>query len=175
MCQLASLPSALGLRALEFNLITGLALEDRAEGKPFFEAIGAGIQRTGLILEQLIRFPVDLIRGALTIEEARPVSVVGISQLGGQVVSAAVEDRSPLRLINFAALISLALGFTNLLPIPGLDGGRILFVLIEIVRGKPMAPEREGVIHMVGLLFILGLFMILVVNDLVNPIGQVIR
>jgi regulator of sigma E protease len=165
----------IGLRPLEFNLITGLALEDRAEGKPFFEAIGAGIQRTGLILEQLIRFPVDLIRGALTIEEARPVSVVGISQLGGQVVSAAVEDRSPLRLINFAALISLALGFTNLLPIPGLDGGRILFVLIEIVRGKPMAPEREGVIHMVGLLFILGLFMILVVNDLVNPIGQVIR
>jgi len=60
-------------------------------------------------------------------------------------------------------------------PIPGLDGGRILFVLVEIVRGKPMAPEREGIIHMVGLLFILGLFMILVVNDLVNPIGQVIR
>jgi regulator of sigma E protease len=56
-----------------------------------------------------------------------------------------------------------------------LDGGRILFVLLEIVRGKPMAPERESVIHTIGLLFILGLFMILVVNDLVNPIGQVIR
>lgn len=165
----------IGLRLLEFNLLTGLALEDRAEGKPLPEAILAGIQRTGFILEQLIRFPIDLIRGALTIEEARPVSVVGISQLGGQVVSASVEDGSPLRLINFAALISLALGFTNLLPIPGLDGGRILFVLIEIVRGKPMAPEREGVIHMLGLMFILGLFMLLVVNDIVNPIGQVIR
>ncbi|MFQ3536945.1 MAG: RIP metalloprotease RseP [Aggregatilineales bacterium] len=165
----------IGLRPLEFNLLTGLALEDRAEGKPLPEAVLAGIQRTGFILEQLIRFPIDLIRGALTIEEARPVSVVGISQLGGQVVSASVEDGSPLRLINFAALISLALGFTNLLPIPGLDGGRILFVLIEIVRGKPMAPEREGVIHMLGLMFILGLFMLLVVNDIVNPIGQVIR
>lgn len=165
----------IGLRPLEFDLVTGLALEDRAEGKPFIEAIGIGVQRTGFILEQLIRFPVDLVRGALTIEEARPVSVVGISQLGGQVVSAAVEDRSPLRLINFAALISLALGFTNLLPIPGLDGGRILFVLVEIIRGKPMAPEREGVIHMVGLMIILGLFVVLVVNDLVNPIGQLIR
>ncbi|PJF36356.1 MAG: RIP metalloprotease RseP [Candidatus Thermofonsia Clade 1 bacterium] len=165
----------IGLRPLEFDLFTGLALEDRSEGKPLFEAIGVGIQNTGAILGQLIRFPIDLIRGALTVEEARPVSVVGISQLGGQVVSAAVEDRSPLRLINFAALISLALGFTNLLPIPGLDGGRILFVLVELVRGKPMAPEREGFIHMVGLMFILGLFMLLVINDLVNPIGQVIR
>ncbi len=168
-------PVGIGLRPLVFDLNTGLALENRAEGKPFVEAIGAGVQRTGFVLEQLIRFPVDLIRGALTIEEARPVSVVGISQLGGQVVSASVEDRSPLRLINFAALISLALGFTNLLPIPGLDGGRILFVLVEIIRGKPMAPEREGVIHMVGLMIILGLFVVLVVNDLVNPIGQLIR
>ncbi|MCS6871414.1 MAG: site-2 protease family protein, partial [Anaerolineae bacterium] len=165
----------IGLRPLEFNLVTGLALADRAVGKPFPEAIGAGIQQAGFILEQLIRFPVDLIRGVLTIEQARPVSVVGISQIGGQVVSASVEDRSPLRLISFAALISLALGFTNLLPIPGLDGGRILFVLIEIVRGKPIAPEREGFIHMIGLVFLLGLFMVLVVNDIVNPIGQVIR
>jgi regulator of sigma E protease len=165
----------IGLQPLEFSLTTGLALADRAQGKSFPEAISAGIEQTGFILGQLIRFPVDLIRGALTIEEARPVSVVGISQLGGQVVSAAVEDRSPLRLINFAALISLALGFTNLLPIPGLDGGRILFVLVEIVRGKPMAPEREGFIHMIGLMFLLGLFMILVVNDIVNPIGQLIR
>ncbi len=165
----------IGLRALEFDLLTGLALEDRADGKPLPEAVVAGFERTGFILGQLIRFPVDLIRGALTLEEARPVSVVGISQLGGQVVSASVEDRSPLRLINFAALISLALGFTNLLPIPGLDGGRILFVLIEMVRRKPIAPEREGFIHMLGLMFILGLFLLLVFNDIVNPIGQVIR
>jgi regulator of sigma E protease len=127
------------------------------------------------VLGQLVRFPVDLIRGALTVEEARPVSIVGISQVGGQVVNASIEDRSALRLLNFAALISLALGFTNLLPIPGLDGGRILFVLIEIVRGKPMKPEREGLIHLVGILSIMGLFVLLVINDIVNPIGQVIR
>src|SRR5690606_22394070 len=54
-------------------------------------------------------------------------------------------------LIELAALLSLNLAFFNVLPIPMLDGGRILFVLIEIVRGgKRIAPEREAMVHMVG-------------------------
>lgn len=165
----------ISLQQLEFDGAYGLSVWDRAIARPFNEAVSFGLQQTGAILQQLILFPVQLVRGELTIEEARPVSVVGISQLGGQVVNAAIEDRALNRLLNFAALISLALGFTNLLPIPGLDGGRILFVIVEILRGKPMDPEREGAIHMVGLMIILGLFVLLVINDLVNPLGQIIR
>ena len=67
-------------------------------------------------------------------------------------------------------MISIALAFTNLLPIPGLDGGRILFVIIEIIRGKPMEPEREGLIHFISLLFLLGLIAVTVINDIINPI-----
>ncbi|GAB4549136.1 MAG: RIP metalloprotease RseP [Anaerolineae bacterium] len=165
----------IGLIQMDFNPYYGFDVKDRATALTVAEAIPYAFEQTGEILVQLVKFPVDLIRGALTAEEARPVSAVGIAQLGGQVVDASIEDRSIRRILDFAALISIALGFTNLLPIPGLDGGRILFVLIEIVRGKPMAPEREGTIHFVGLMLLLGLFMVLVVNDIVNPLGQVIR
>jgi len=68
-------------------------------------------------------------------------------------------------------LISVALGITNLLPIPGLDGGRILFVVIEIIRGKPMRPEREGLIHLIGVMLLLGLIFLTVLNDIFNPIN----
>jgi regulator of sigma E protease len=67
-------------------------------------------------------------------------------------------------------LISIALGVTNLLPIPALDGGRILFQIIELIRGKPMDPEREGMVHLVGLMILLGLMLVLVINDLRDPV-----
>jgi regulator of sigma E protease len=70
----------------------------------------------------------------------------------------------------FVALISISLGITNLLPIPGLDGGRILFVLVEIIRGKPMSPEHEGIVHLIGIGLLLSLMVLLVINDIVNPL-----
>jgi regulator of sigma E protease len=139
------------------------------------EAVPFALQQSGDILVRLVNFPVQLVRGQLSAEEARPVSFVGISQIGGEALGITLESGNPFVLLNFAALISLALGFTNLLPIPGLDGGRILFVLVEIVRGKPMSPEREGMIHLAGLLLILGLAVLLVVNDLANPLSGVLR
>ena len=68
------------------------------------------------------------------------------------------------------AFISVALGFTNLLPIPALDGGRIMFVLVEAIRGRRIEPEREGMVHIVGMLVLLGLMVLLIVQDIVNPI-----
>lgn len=172
-------PVGISLQQLTFNPTYGLAAVDTLNGKierlPFGEAVSYGLRQTGSILQRLIEFPVQLVRGLITIQEARPVSIVGITQIGGEALSRTLEDREPHWILNFAALISIALGFTNLLPIPGLDGGRILFVLVEIVRGKPMSPEREGMIHLVGLMIILGLFAILVINDIVNPIGPLLR
>ena len=69
----------------------------------------------------------------------------------------------------------VVLGFFNLLPIPALDGGRILFVIIEIVRGRPIAPEREGLVHLVGLVLLLSLSVLVILNDVVNPITNSLR
>ena len=69
-----------------------------------------------------------------------------------------------------AGFISVALGLTNLLPIPALDGGRILFVLIEAIRGRRIEPQREGMVHLVGMLMLLGLMAFLIFQDIANPI-----
>lgn len=73
-----------------------------------------------------------------------------------------------LSMANIAVMISANLGVMNLLPIPALDGGRILFYLIEILRGKPMDPDKEGKIHMIGLALLLTLMVLILMNDVKN-------
>ncbi|MCA9962717.1 MAG: site-2 protease family protein [Anaerolineales bacterium] len=73
-------------------------------------------------------------------------------------------------LLSIAAFINVALGLTNLLPLPALDGGRILFVVIEAIRGRRIEPEREGMVHVIGMLVLLGLMVLMIVQDIVNPI-----
>ena len=69
-------------------------------------------------------------------------------------------------LIYFTALIAINLGVFNLLPIPALDGGRIFFLLIEAVRGKPISPEIEGKIHTVALVMLLALSVFVLFKDI---------
>jgi regulator of sigma E protease len=116
------------------------------------------------------RLPGMLISGEITPQEARPVSVVGISQIAGQAAESSADNRTLYPILTMAAFISLALGITNLLPIPALDGGRILFILIEAVRGRRIEPERESMVHVIGMLLLLGLMALLIFQDIVNPI-----
>ena len=71
-----------------------------------------------------------------------------------------------LNMIRMAILLSANLGVMNLLPIPALDGGRLLFLAIELVRGKRVPPEKEGYVHMLGMMFLLALMAFVVFNDL---------
>ncbi len=116
------------------------------------------------------RLPGMLMSGEITPAEARPVSVVGISQIAGQAAESSASNRTLYPILTMAAFISLALGITNLLPIPALDGGRILFILIEAVRGRRIEPERESMVHVIGMLLLLGLMALLIFQDIVNPI-----
>ncbi len=123
-------------------------------------------------VQMFFRMPMMLIRGEISAADARHVSVVGISQIAGQAAEASVFLGNVYPLLDMIAFISIALGLTNLLPIPALDGGRILFVLIEGVRGKRIEPEKEGMVHMVGMMLLLGLMAYMIVNDVINPIIQ---
>ena len=73
--------------------------------------------------------------------------------------------------LDFIALISIFLGVTNLLPFPPLDGGRILFVLIEIIRGKPVPPQIENMVYRIGIAILLILGVIIIIFDIFNPIN----
>ena len=61
------------------------------------------------------------------------------------------------------ALLTINLGIFNLLPIPALDGGRILFVLIEMIRRKAIPPEKEGIVHAVGMLLLLAFICVRII------------
>ena len=71
-------------------------------------------------------------------------------------------------LLNFTALISANLALFNLIPIPALDGGRLVFLFIELVRGKPVAPEKEGMVHLVGITLLIGLILVVTFNDVLR-------
>ncbi|MGN0472048.1 MAG: RIP metalloprotease RseP [Lachnospiraceae bacterium] len=71
-----------------------------------------------------------------------------------------------INMLYFAVLLSVNLGVMNLLPIPALDGGRLIFLLIELVRGKPVPPEKEGLVHMIGMILLLILMVFVFYNDI---------
>lgn len=94
------------------------------------------------------------------------MGTVGIaSQMG------AMAKTSMASMWNFVAYISINLAFVNLLPIPALDGGKVLFLLIELVRGKKLDPKYEGVASMVGLVLILALFVFVTYHDVLRLVG----
>ncbi len=73
-----------------------------------------------------------------------------------------------LNLFNFSILLSANLGVVNLLPLPALDGGRIFFFLIELIRGKPIDPEKEGMVHMAGMALLMVLMVVVLYQDIVR-------
>ena len=73
-------------------------------------------------------------------------------------------------LLFFIALIAINIGIMNLLPLPALDGGRIFFLLIELIRGKPIKPEHEGYVHFAGIVLLLVLMVFVTYNDIVKLI-----
>lgn len=73
-----------------------------------------------------------------------------------------------VNMLNITLMLSVNLGILNLLPIPALDGGRLVFLLLEVIRGKPIPPEKEGMVHFIGLIFFMGLMVFLLFNDLSN-------
>jgi len=68
-------------------------------------------------------------------------------------------------MLNISILLTANLGVMNLLPIPALDGGRLVFLVIEAIRRKRLDPEKEGMVHMIGLLALLALMVVIMFND----------
>lgn len=94
---------------------------------------------------------------------------VGMNDLAGPVgimkITSDAAKQGMATLINWAGMLSLYLGIFNLLPIPALDGSRLLFLTIEGVRGKPIDPQKESMVHLVGFALLMLLMIIVTVND----------
>lgn len=104
--------------------------------------------------------------------------VIGLDQLSGPVGIVDVVDEAydtniqygvssvVLAFLNLSILLSANLGVMNLLPIPALDGGRLVFLIVEAIRGKRIPPEKEGMVHLAGLIALFGLMIFVMFNDL---------
>ncbi len=95
---------------------------------------------------------------------------VGIFSLVGTIVDIPNVRERILQLLNLAGLLSISLAFFNVLPIPGLDGGRLFFILIEAVTRKKVNQKVEGYAHAIGMMILIGLILLVTIKD----IGQFI-
>lgn len=129
--------------------------------KSFVSSIKGGFQKTGMFLILMFDFIGMIFKGE-----------VGLSSLSGPVgiirevgVAANMGIYNLLYLLGF---ISVNLGFFNLLPIPALDGSRISFLLLELIRGKPIDPEKEGFVHFIGFILLISLMLLVTYRDIIN-------
>jgi regulator of sigma E protease len=139
-------------------------LREVSESDPFWRAIPKSFTTVGETFA--------LLRNEVTtwfVRETPPqvTGPVGIFQLTGE-----VSEAGPSYLLQFAAFLSLNLGLINLFPLPALDGGRIVFVLIEVARrGKRVSPRTEGLVHLVGFVMLITLMLVIGYFDVVRVIS----
>jgi regulator of sigma E protease len=132
--------------------------------EPFWRAIPQGFVQTWQTLVLFKNGILGLIFQAQSLQVTGPV---GIAQLTGEAAQAGV---SPL--LQFAGFLSLNLAVINILPLPALDGGRIVFVLIEWVRrGKRISPRTEGFVHMIGFVLLVALALAVTFQDIVRIVS----
>ncbi|MGQ9491453.1 MAG: M50 family metallopeptidase [Anaerolineae bacterium] len=143
----------------------GVQLARPVRSASIFEAVGLGFSAAGRLIYLTFSIPANLIREGKPISDAGFVGPVGIAVITGDVVREVQNRGSLLILVEFIAVLSTALGLTNLLPIPALDGGRLLFIAAEVIRGRRVEPAREGLIHLIGFGLLLLLMALLTVRE----------
>jgi len=136
-----------------------------------FEAVPLGFNATVFSLGEVVLAPVAIIRGMIPLNMARPIGPVGIAQLAGAEAAASIRLGGLFPILNLAGLLSIAIGLTNLLPLPALDGGRWLFVIIEAIRRRRVDPKKEMAVHLIGLALLLALMLVITLQDILNPVS----
>lgn len=101
----------------------------------------------------------DLVTGRYGVESVS--GPVGVTEALGEAASSGVAD-----LVYLSVVISMNLGIMNLLPLPALDGGRLLFQFIELIRRKPVNPNVEGIVHFIGFVLLMVLFVVITFKDI---------
>ena len=133
---------------------------------PFGESVMLALGDIKDTVQQIVTLPTRLMAQQIAPSEAQVVGPVGISQLAATVIEKTTSTGELFWVLNLFAAISLALAITNLLPLPALDGGRLIFVILEAIRHKRIAPEREAIVHFIGMAVLLALMVLITIQDL---------
>lgn len=130
----------------------------------FFESVRRGANIVSSVVSETFKFFGRIFEG--DIQQGDVMGVVGTVSVISQAVRVGLEV-----VMYIAVLLSVSLALLNVLPLPALDGGRAIFILIEMLRGKPVPPEREGMVHFVGLVLLLTLVVFITFSDIRMLIG----
>jgi regulator of sigma E protease len=137
------------------------------------QSIVNGLLDTLAVVIGTLAIPFLLLRGLIPLEAARPVGLPGMAQFASDAAAVSVQTGWLFPLLRLTGFISAGLAVANMLPIPALDGGRLLFVIIEAIRGSRISPEREAAVHFVGLVALLALMILISLNDLSSPLPKI--
>ncbi|MDP2683854.1 MAG: RIP metalloprotease RseP [bacterium] len=129
---------------------------------PWYYSIWMGLKTTVSITWQILLALFEIIKNLIFTQSAGVdiAGPVGIAVLTGQVAKLGF-----IYILNFAAIISINLGIINFIPFPALDGGRVLFLVIEKLRGKPMKENIEAALNNIGFLILIGLVLVVTFID----------
>jgi regulator of sigma E protease len=162
----------------------GLGVPFKQSSSPV-ETVSLGAQYTYYNIRALVALPSQMLRGSLNSEQSRLVGLKGIYDILQQTVSHDVQASAnapvstdpidqPVRTLELIASLSISLGIFNLFPFPALDGGRIIFVLPELIFRRRVSPQVENLIHGMGMAFLLLLMIYINVMDFINPVNVTI-
>jgi regulator of sigma E protease len=157
----------------------------------FLYAIPYGALQSCDMARALILLPAQILRGAISPEEGRFIGLKGIFDLFGQAVSRDVESRAPGQTetststpaaskspsyytLQLIATLTISIGLFNIFPFPALDGGRIIFVLPELILRRRVSPKIENYVHGIGMAILLLLMLYINVMDFINPAEMVL-
>jgi len=168
-------------RSEDDRVVIGVYFEEQYTYQPVtspLQAIQFGARVTYNSIRTLISLPAQLLRGSLPAEQGRLIGLKGIYDIMEQSVSKDVQaSQSPstenpfdqMRTLSLIASLSISLGLFNLFPFPALDGGRIIFILPELIFRRRVSPQLENMVHAAGMAFLLLLMLYINVMDFINP------
>jgi regulator of sigma E protease len=150
----------------------GIVMSNPTEPVSVIAALPAGVGAVYDHSKTLLTFPVKIIQGQMDPSEGRLLGFKGMFDVYQAVQETETTQAIPagVNVLGFFATLTISFGILNLLPIPALDGGRIMFTLPEIILGRRVPPKYENAIHLVSLALLLMLLLFVNLQDFLNPI-----
>ncbi len=150
----------LGISLLEVGLVS----------YPWYQAIYKGFEATGNLIVAIVVAIYDILKNIFT-GQSIPADIAG--PVGIAVMTGQVTRLGFIYVLQFTAILSINLAILNILPFPALDGGRLLFLIIEKVRGRPVTQKIENIVHTVGFSLLMILMVLITFRDIFRLKGKI--
>jgi regulator of sigma E protease len=155
----------------------GIIISNPFKPVVWYKSIPLAFQTTYLQIRELLLMPIRMIQGTIPPEQGRVVGIVGMGNIYEQIINRDQSQQLPCLppagmydRLTLLATISIALGITNLFPLPALDGGRIVFVLPELLFKKRVPAKYENLVHSIGFILLIILMIVITTQDIINPV-----